>query len=213
MLELRSYTKTYHGKNVLHIPYCKLENNVYWVQGVNGSGKTTLLKSIAGLIPFDGDIALNNINSKTSPVEYRRLISWAEAEPLYPDFVTGLELINLYKNIRNVPARDVDKLIEVFGVGSFIKNATGSYSNGMLKKLSLLLAFTGKTNLIVLDEPLITLDAASLQVVCALISERHNEAGTMFLLSSHQPPETATLHSAKTLMVKAQQLIYTESTY
>jgi ABC-2 type transport system ATP-binding protein len=56
----------------------------------------------------------------------------------------------------------------------------------MLKKISLLSAFLGKPSLIMLDEPLITIDDHSVQIVYELVKEYAEKLGVSFLLSSHQ---------------------------
>lgn len=59
----------------------------------------------------------------------------------------------------------------------------------MLKKLSLSLAFLGSPKVIILDEPLITLDSASCLVLLEEIKRCIHTEGTIFLLSSHQAIE------------------------
>ena len=71
-------------------------------------------------------------------------------------------------------------------MGDYISAPIGTYSAGMTKKLSLLLSLLGKPSLLLLDEPLITLDADTVTAVCAFIVKRHRDNGTSFLISSHQ---------------------------
>ena len=164
----------------------QLANGLYWIQGANGSGKTTLLKMIAGLLPFSGDILVNNISLKRQPLQYRQQISWSEAEPLYPFFMRGTDLITLYCNIRHASQTEADKLIELLAMNDYINDAIGTYSAGMTKKLSLLLSFLGTPSLVMLDEPLITLDAGAVAAVSHLITEMHTKNNIGFLISSHQ---------------------------
>jgi ABC-2 type transport system ATP-binding protein len=62
----------------------------------------------------------------------------------------------------------------------------------MAKKLSLVLAFIGTTKFILLDEPFVTLDAATVQTLLNMIKEVHQQ-GSSFIFSSHQSPETSML--------------------
>jgi len=71
-------------------------------------------------------------------------------------------------------------------MGGYISRPVSTYLSGMLKKLSLLLAFMGTPQFILLDEPLITIDAAALTVLYQWIADHHKQYGTSFLLSSHQ---------------------------
>jgi ABC-2 type transport system ATP-binding protein len=187
MLHFEKVFKSFDQHAVLEIPQLNLERNIYWLQGPNGSGKTTFLRMLAGLIPFKGTILLDGINLREKPLPYRRLVSFAEAEPLYPSFITGKELLSFYKDIRQADNSQTDMLIHFFRMHRFLSQPVGSYSSGMLKKLSLLLAFTGRPSLILLDEPLSTLDEGTVHQMPDLISAYHKEFGTCFIFSSHQP--------------------------
>src|SRR4029078_682822 len=97
MLELQQVKKEYSATTVLSVDALTIENGIVLLQGENGSGKTTLLKMISGLLPFDGDISVNNTFSiKKQRTAFIRNINYAETEPLYPGFLTGKELVKLF---------------------------------------------------------------------------------------------------------------------
>jgi ABC-2 type transport system ATP-binding protein len=185
MLSIQNLSKKYGSHVVLNVPELNIPNGTFWIEGGNGSGKTTLLKIIAGIVPFEGAVSLNGIDLKKSPITYRKEISYAEAEPQYPPSLTGLELIRFIQKTRTANQSQVDQLTEHFQIGNFVNQAVGGYSSGMLKKLSLLLAFAGPQKLILLDEPLITLDVAFIPLLLATIKERQSN-GVTFLITSHQ---------------------------
>jgi ABC-2 type transport system ATP-binding protein len=187
MLQFDHVYKTYNQQPVLDISHLKLERSIYWLKGINGSGKTTLLSMLAGLIPFKGEIQLDGVNLRFDPVSYRSLVNFAEAEPLYPDFITGNELVLFYQEIRKAASVQIDMLINLFKMHHFLKSPIGTYSSGMVKKLSLLLAFIGKPSLLLLDEPLAMLDEGSVHILPELINAYHKEFKTGFIFSSHQP--------------------------
>lgn len=186
MLQLIDINKSYGSHNILMIPKLNVSLGAYWIKGNNGSGKTTLMKIISGVIPYEGSVILNGIDLAKNPMSYRRQVSFAEAEPVFPGFVTGWDLIHFVQNTRNEKEESVQSLVDFFYVRSFLNYAVGTYSSGMTKKLSLLLAFLGDTKLILLDEPLITLEDIFLPLLFSLIKERQAQ-GTSFMLSSHQP--------------------------
>ena len=204
MLKLIDAKKSYHSQLIIQVPILYLENGIYWLKGANGSGKTTFLKMVAAMIPFEGDIECNGISLKKNPLMYRQKVSWAEAEPLYPPFMSGMDLICLYREIRKAPAHQVDRLIQLFNMQEYIKNSVGTFSAGMTKKLSLVLAFIGNAPLIVLDEPLITLDPEAFSAVSNLILDKQNNNGTGFLMSSHQELDAQLVVSGKELVVSNQ---------
>jgi ABC-2 type transport system ATP-binding protein len=186
MLQLTDIKKAYGSRIILQIPQLDIPDGAYWIKGNNGSGKTTLMKIMAGINPFEGTVLLNSVDLVKNPLVYRQQVSFAEAEPVFPGFVTGWDLIRFVQYARNEKEESLQALVDYFGVRSFLDYTVGTYSSGMTKKLSLLLAFIGNTKLILLDEPLITLEDIFLPLLFSLIKQRQKQ-GTSFLLSSHQP--------------------------
>jgi ABC-2 type transport system ATP-binding protein len=201
MLEFIQVQKSYGRQEILSIPSLQLDKGIYWLQGANGSGKTTLLRMVAGLLPFKGDIQFDGLNLRREPVAYRRSVSWADAEPLYPAFLSGQDLVSFYQAIRKAPREQVEELINAFKVRSYLSVAIGAYSSGMTKKLSLVLAFMGNPSLIALDEPLVTLDHEAIPALYQWINTAYLQRNTSFLISSHQDLQMSALPIGKTLMV------------
>ena len=185
MLTFSQFQKKYPGnpKPVLSINDKTLTDGIYWIKGENGSGKTSLMKSIAGLLPFDGGIKVNDLSLLANRMAYTKIVNYAEAEPQYPAFLTGKELIDFYVATKN--GAFPFELHKALGVEKFMHNKTGIYSSGMLKKLSLVLAFIGNPALILLDEPLIALDVNAVQALQNCIVD-YRKVGVSFILTSHQ---------------------------
>lgn len=186
MLAFHQFEKSYQGRTIIGIPDETLTSGVYHLKGQNGSGKTTLIKCIAGLIPFQGSIELLQIpNDLKHQQAYRKLVSFSPSEPEYPGFMKGSDLIKLHQDLRNTSREEDQVLIEKLGVDQFQHQEIMSYSSGMIKKLSLVLAFIGSPKLIILDEPLNALDADSTNLIEPLINQ-YRLAGSTFVLTSHQ---------------------------
>jgi ABC-2 type transport system ATP-binding protein len=185
MLHFTQFEKSYGTVPIISIPSFTLKEGVYWLQGENGAGKTTFLKTIAGLIPFTGSIKVYNTDIRKHRMQYRKLVNWSDAEPVYPDFLTGIDLINFYQQTTPADKTETSRTIKVFGVDQYAHQKIGTYSSGMTKKLSLVLAFIGMPKWILLDEPLITLDTKAVDTCLSLIHQ-YKQKGVSFLITSHQ---------------------------
>ena len=185
MHQIKNLQKSYGGHLVIQVPDLVLSEGIHWFKGANGSGKTTFFRTLAGMLPFEGEIQLREWDIRKQPVEYRLHINYGEAEPDYPEFLTANDLIQFVAVAKRASKSQVDSLIETLGIEPFLYQPTGTYSSGMLKKTSLALAFLGDPKVIILDEPLITIDDATVQRVYELVRDYHAK-GVTFLLSSHQ---------------------------
>ena len=186
MIQFQAFKKQYGEHLVLSIPNFEIPHGIYWLKGINGSGKSTLLRSLAGLIPFDGNIIIENINLKKNKQQHRQMLNYGEAAPVFPTFLTGLELIEFYVATKKGDKETCLQQCKQLNLATdALQKQIGSYSSGMLKKLSIVLAFTGNPKWILLDEPLITLDIAAIEATLQLINQYYHQ-GVGFILTSHQ---------------------------
>ena len=204
MLQFRKVEKYYGAHLALTVPDLDLQKGMYWIQGENGSGKTTFLKMLAGLHPFKGEIflapgerglskSISEERSSEKPLsilkdrnEFLKSVNYAEAEPLYPPFLTAKDLVELYGATKKADIDAAKQQLEELHILDAYLQPVGTYSSGMVKKLSLVLAFMGNPDWILLDEPLITIDVAAVELVCKWINDWHARKGISFLISSHQ---------------------------
>ncbi len=208
MLQLSQLKKLYGSHHIFSIDELTLSPGIYWLKGANGSGKSTLLKILAGLIPFKGEVLMDgNISIRKNPVQYRQLLNHAEAEPVYPSFITGTELINFVSGIKKGTADRVHEIRQLLDIGDYLHHQTGTYSSGMLKKLSLLLAFIGRPKWVLLDEPLTTLDQSSQKALCKLIMQQHQQKNISFIITSHHDIEHTDIMFHNTFLLKDKQLL------
>lgn len=184
-LALHDIEKAYDSNIVLKFDTLTIPHGIYWLKGGNGIGKTTFFRVLTGQTPFKGQVILDEMSLRDHPTSFRSKISYAEAEPQYPSFVTGRELLRFYQEVRKATTEQVEELAQRFDLTAYLDQKVGGYSSGMLKKLSLLCAFIGEVDLYILDEPLITIDTQSAEKLYQLINQKA-QAGKSFLLSSHQ---------------------------
>ena len=104
MLTVDNLTKAYNGRTVLTVPALHLPTGIHYFRGGNGSGKTTFFRAVAGLLPFAGQITLDDrYEINRDPVAYRMRVNYAEAEPLYPNFLTARDLTGFVSRAKQAP--------------------------------------------------------------------------------------------------------------
>jgi ABC-2 type transport system ATP-binding protein len=195
VLEFKNFSKSYNDQLVISIPELTLNPGIYWIRGENGSGKSTLFKSLAGLLSYEGSIVLSgNVDLRQQPIEFRRRVNFSEAEPLFPGFLTSKDLIRFVGSARSASIAQQHKIASGFGIDTFIDKRCETYSSGMLKKLSLALAFLGDPKVLILDEPLITLDEEARKMLLSMIADLNKDGDVVTLLSSHQALDMRDLH-------------------
>jgi ABC-2 type transport system ATP-binding protein len=186
MLQIKHLQKKYGDKTILNIDHLEIAKGINHLKGINGSGKTTFSKIIAGLIPYEGDILLQNTYSPLkTKVAYRKRVNFAESEANYPEFLTANDLISFIGKAKGADKESMSFITKTFGVDEYLFDHVGTYSSGMLKRLSLTLAFLGTPSLILLDEPFNTLDTAAIDTLKNMIVSFHAKS-VNFILISHQ---------------------------
>ncbi len=208
MPTIQNFSKRFNDHLILEVSHQEFLPGVYWIKGENGSGKTTLFKSMAGIIPFEGEIAFQDgIEIKKDPQVYRKRVNYSEAEPTYPGFLTAKDMIRFIGKVKNESIENQETYTKTFGVDGFFDKPCETFSSGMMKKLSLVMAFFGDPKLIILDEPLITLDEQARNILFDLIRTKVKSGNTTFLISSHQSISASDLEIIQTLKIENKKLI------
>lgn len=135
-----------------------LPGQVIALLGKNGSGKTTLLETILGFgFPSAGEATLWDVKATEIDGEIKQRIGFVPQQDELLPSLTGADHVKLFKSFRpqwNQPL--VDKLIAEWLIPMTI--ATGKMSVGQRQKLSILLALAHDPELLILDEPVASLD-------------------------------------------------------
>ncbi|UBM59625.1 ATP-binding cassette domain-containing protein [Marinilongibacter aquaticus] len=183
MIQILDFEKSYQNELVLKVPQLQIPEGVSWFQGVNGSGKSTFFKAISGILPFRGEVLLHDgISLKRQAVAYRKRVNYCPAEPLYPDFIRGRDVFDFHRKVYKDKAEWLQPLIDALQVGDFIDKTIRTYSSGMAKKLGLILACIGQPEVLILDEPLTTIDTDSQEILLRFLAQWE---GTVLISSHH----------------------------
>ena len=182
LLKIENLWKRYGLKAVIRELNIEItEGKIVGLVGDNGSGKTTLLKMIAGLQhPSEGSIT---IASKKVGLETKEIVSFMSDKPVFDDWMTVKDSIFFYRDFY----KDFDIQKAVDTVVEFkipLEEKITALSKGMVEKLQIILTFSRKAKLYVLDEPLGGIDLISREHVLELILQFYREDCTI-LISTH----------------------------
>ncbi|UBR33034.1 ABC transporter ATP-binding protein [Bacillus sp. SD-4] len=182
LLKIENLWKRYGLKAVIRELNIEItEGNIVGLVGDNGSGKTTLLKMIAGLQhPSEGSIT---IASKKVGLETKEIVSFMSDKPVFDDWMTVKDSIFFYRDFY----KDFDIQKAVDTVAEFkipLEEKITALSKGMVEKLQIILTFSRKAKLYVLDEPLGGIDLVSREHVLELILQFYREDCTI-LIATH----------------------------
>ena len=167
--------------------------------GASGSGKTTLLRCIAGLVkPSKGRLKVNEDtwqSHRFSLPAYRRSYGYVFQEAsLFPHLTAN-------ENLRFATRRaktgnsvlQYNDAIALLGIGQLLDRYPHQLSGGERQRVAIARALLIKPKLLLMDEPLASLDQARKQEILPYLERIHQELSVPILYVSHSADEVARL--------------------
>lgn len=154
--------------------------------GRNGSGKTVLFKLMTGLLlPDSGEVTVRGLNYKKQHRFFSSLGVMIETPGFIPHY-SGIKNLKILNSISSSPVStaEISALMTRLGLDPKNRHAVRTYSLGMRQKLGIIQAVMNSPDLLVLDEPMNSLDTESAAEVRKLFLEM-NKSGTTIVLASH----------------------------
>ncbi|HEV3241899.1 MAG TPA: heme ABC exporter ATP-binding protein CcmA [Methyloceanibacter sp.] len=152
------------------------------VTGPNGAGKTSLLRMIAGLLPLHA----GRIEGGEESVPLPELCHYVGHLNGIKSALTLRENANFWVSFLGGDGSDLDDAFQSFGLTELEDLPAGLLSAGQKRKLALTRLFATKRPIWLLDEPSVSLDAASVKVLDKAIG-RHLAEGGIAVVTSHTP--------------------------
>ncbi|MBJ7939502.1 ABC transporter ATP-binding protein [Bacillus cereus] len=182
LLKIENLWKRYNLKTVLQdLSVTISEGKIIGLVGDNGSGKTTLLKMIAGLrYPSKGTVT---IEGQKVGIETKKTVSFMPDSPVFDEWMTIKDAVVFYRDFySDFDFHQAMDLIAEFKMP--LEEHIVALSKGEVEKLQLILTFSRKAKLYILDEPLGGIDLVSRKHVLDLILKFYREDCTI-LISTH----------------------------
>lgn len=184
-IDVKQVTKRFGDICALdQVSLCFEENKIYGLLGRNGAGKSTLLNAISNRIfPDQGEIYVNGLPAMENDQAQQQIYLMSE-QTLYPEKMRLKEVFRWTKNF--YPDFDLayaESLAEQFQLDT--KKRVNSLSTGYSSIFKIILALSVNTPYVLLDEPVLGLDANHRDLFYRILIEKYSSSPCTIVISTH----------------------------
>ncbi len=214
---IKNINKSFGDTRVLHNISLEIERGEFVVLiGPSGCGKTTLLKIVAGFIPpSDGTVEMNGREVASSkrivPPNKRNLSMVFQNFALWPHYDVRKQLLFPLNHHRYIPdsiksrkEERVKEVLEMVGLSEFKHRYPHELSGGQKQRVALARAIAAQPGLMLMDEPLSSLDAHLKQEIRNEIKKISQNVDSSFLYVTHDQSEALSLADKIVVMNKGE---------
>ncbi|ELW62507.1 ATP-binding cassette sub-family A member 3 [Tupaia chinensis] len=181
------------------------EGQITVLLGPNGAGKTTTLSILTGFYrPTSGKVYISGYDISKDMVQVRKSLGFCPQDNLLFKNLTVSEHLYFYCVIRGAQpekhSAETNKILTSFGMLQKSNELSKNLSGGMKRKLSIIIALTGGSKVVILDEPTSGMDPASRRATWDLL-QQYKENRTI-LLTTHYMDEADILGDRIAIMVR-----------
>ncbi len=177
-------SKGFEKKEVLRdIDFSFEEGKIYGLLGRNGAGKTTLFNCLNRDMKMDsGNFYLEENGSRRKVAADD--IGYVLSIPTVPEFLTGREFLKFFMEINETSIKSPKSIDEYFAYMSIAREDRDKllkdYSHGMKNKMQMLINIIAQPNILLLDEPLTSLDVIVAEEMKQLLRSLKQNRITIF---------------------------------
>lgn len=177
-------SKSFDKKEVLKdINFAFEDGKIYGLLGRNGAGKTTLFNCVNRDIKYDQGSFYLDINGDRHEVTPED-IGYVLSTPTVPEFLTGREFLKFFMDINKKSIKDPKSIDEYFDLMSIHVDDRDKllkdYSHGMKNKMQMLVNIIAQPKVLLLDEPLTSLDVVVAEEMKGLLRSLKKDCITIF---------------------------------
>jgi len=187
MIEIRDLTKKYGDFTAVdRLSLSVAPGEIFGFLGPNGAGKTTTIRILAGLsLPTEGEVRIAGVDIVHDGVSAKRITGYVPDRPYLYEKLTGRELLRFVTNLygdewSQREARAVE-LLRYFDLHDWADARIENLSYGMKQKLVIISALVHDPRVLIVDEPMVGLDALAQRQVKVLLRRLADEGKTIFL--------------------------------
>ena len=183
---------------LLDVDLEELTGRITGVFGPSGSGKTSLLEVVAGirrpqsaLIRVDGTVLTDTARRVHVPIERREIGYVPQDLALFPHMSVRENV--LFGAGKKDVSRAFSHIVEVLEIGDLLSRGISNLSGGERQRVTFARALLASPRLLLLDEPLASLDRALKDKMIQYLLRLRNEFSVPMLYVSHDPDDVLQL--------------------
>jgi molybdate transport system ATP-binding protein len=169
--------------------------------GRSGAGKTSVVNAIAGLvrpergrIVVDGSVLLDTARGIRAPAHHRRVGYVFQEDRLFPHLTVRRNLLfGRWFTPGSTPAARLDDVVDLLGIGALLDRRPGRLSGGEKQRVAIGRALLANPRLLLMDEPLASLDARRKDEILPYIERLRDQASVPIVYVSHAVAEVTRL--------------------
>ncbi len=177
--------------------FCCEPGQIFGLLGPNGAGKTTTLRLISTILkPTSGTATIAGFDLVKQAQEVRRRLGFLSSDTQLYERLTPREIMMYFGRISGVSdeklKKQIEKLVELLDMRSFIDVRCSKLSTGMKQKASIARTIVHDPEVVILDEPTTGLDVLAIQAMHDFVRECKNQEKCV-IFSTHTMSEAEKL--------------------
>lgn len=189
ILEVKNLVKKFDGFNAIDdISFEVEEGEILGFLGPNGAGKSTTIYCILGLIiPDSGSVSIFDKDVLKERSEIFKDVNYASADFNLPWNLTVWENLLVYAKLYEVgnAKKRINEILDIFEMSKFGNVAIRDLSTGLRARSNLCKALLNKPKLLLLDEPMASMDPDVVDKGIKLLKQIQAEEKITILYTSH----------------------------
>ncbi len=170
----------------LDCPELELGPGLTLVLGPNGAGKSTLLRLAAGIErPDAGVVAVAGHDLWRDEVAARAALAYVPEYPDFTPYATVEEVLLLVCRLRKRPPAEAEEALERTGLAELRRRSVRELSMGQRRRALLAAALVGDPRVVILDEPLESMDRATRELIVGWVGRLRADARCV-LVATHE---------------------------
>ncbi len=181
---IENLSKSFETKKVLNdINFTFEQGKIYGLLGRNGAGKTTFFNCVNRDIPVDKGFFYLEQDGQRREINAED-VGYVLSTPTVPEFLTGREFLKFFLDINEglmKNAKSIDDYFNLIRIDVEDRDKLmKDYSHGMKNKMQMLINLIIEPNLLLLDEPLTSLDVVVSEEIKQILRQMKSERITIF---------------------------------